>query len=227
MGRKPKNIAKKEMDLESEIQRYNPRYQGLIQESSELKIIDDITYKRGIDLVRDLNILSNSYKKLRNFIVKPFKDHIKVIEGRIKPFENKIKDIVGDYKSGLKGQMSNYEIKKREEAQKKQDDFNKQQQEQYKEQVSSAEQNGEIVPTAPVPIKVEREKEEGVQFRDNYIFEIEDESKVPNEINGVLLKMLNTKAIQGLIDAGVRQIEGLKIFNRPIPVIKEQKIEDL
>lgn len=226
---KEKNVNT-EINQEQELAKLRPRYLGLIPTAKELKVINEETKKQAIDCIRELNLLAEQFKKLRDYFLKPIEDHIKNIKKDYKPYLQEIEDIVGkDSYYGLRGQLANYETKMAETRRIEEERLRKEQEEKYKKDVAKADKKSEIAPPPPPPITVEAKKEEGVSYRDDWTYDkdnIEIE-KVPEILNGVRLKTLDGKVVQKLIDAGCREIPGLKIFCKKVPIIREEKVSDL
>jgi hypothetical protein len=221
---------KTELNQEQELAKYEPQYKTLLQQGADLIINSEETKVQGISLIRDLGLLSDKYKKLRDFLVKPIKDHVKKIEASIKPYEKAIEKVVGDSSyTGLRGQLSAYETIREATARAEEEKLRKIQAEEYKKKVQIADKKGEIAPPPPPPIVVEKNKEEGVAYSDKWTFddEVFEIEKVPEILNGVRLKILDTKTIQKLIDAGCREIPGIRIFCKKIVIIREEKVENL
>jgi len=219
-----------ELNHEHEIAQLKPRYETLILEAKGLKIIDEETKKKGIDLVRELEGLADIFDKKLKEIVKPLKDHTKFWENLIKPFSKSLIELAGkDSYEGLRGQLSDYETKQSEARRIEEEKIRKEQQDAYNKEVKKAEKKGAIPPPPPPPVEVKESKEEGVSYRDDYSF---DENgvqidKVPEIFNGVRLKILDKKTVQKLIDAGTREIPGIPITFKRVPIIRSEKIEDL
>jgi hypothetical protein len=54
-----------------------------------------------------------------------------------------------------------------------------------------------------------------------------DLDKVPEVLNGIRLKILNEKAVQKIIEAGCREIPGIKIYCKKVPIIRDESLENL
>lgn len=213
-----------------ELATFEPQYKNLITEAKVLRIKDEVSKKRAIDLIRELNLLFDQYQNAEDKVIKPLKDHIKNLEKETKPYKKAITEIVGkDSYSGLRGQLSDYETKMAEDRRKEEERLRAEQQKTYDKEVAKAGKKGEIAPAPPPPVIVQGAKESGVSFRDDWTF---DEKRVaieqvPEIFGGVRLKKLDEKAVQKLIDAGCREIPGVPIYAKKVPIIREEKLEDL
>lgn len=221
-------------DYTQEIAKLKPRYNNFVQVATELKIVNEETKKQAIDLIRELNLLTEQFQKAYDYFMKPVEDHVKKVKKDFRPFFKKIEEIVGKSSyDGLRGQLSDYETKQAEARRIEEEKLRKKQQEEYNKQVKKADKAGEIASVPPPPAKVEAVKEADVSYRDDFTFdEINYEiEKVPEVLifSGVTirLKSLDKKAVQKLIDLGAREIPGIKIFCKKIPIIRETSIENL
>jgi hypothetical protein len=69
------------------------------------------------------------------------------------------------------------------------------------------------LPPPPAPIKIEVPKAEGVSVRKEFkaFFGEMDVTKVPEIYSGVRIKIVDEKAVNKLVKAGVREIPGIPI----------------
>jgi len=228
MTQKTKIIV--EQNHEQKLEKFEPRYKELVLEAKELKIVNEETNKRGVDLVRELKELFKWYESFLEMWIGDFKVAVKKREKIVKPYMKSLKEIIGkDSYNGLRGQLADYETKRQEEANKEEERLRIKQQKEYDKKVVKAEKKDEIPPPPPPPIKVETNKEKDVSYRDDWTYDKEniELSKVPETLMGVSIKMLDDKAVSKLIKGGVREIPGLRIFAKKVPIIREEKLEDL
>jgi hypothetical protein len=216
--------------LNQELVKYEGRYNELIKQGLELKISNEETKKQAIALIREYNLLIDSYNSRLDFWLKPIKIHIKNIEKMVKPYIKVLTEIFGkDSYSGLRGQLSDYETKMEDVRRKEEERLRIEQQKKYDKEVAKAEKKGEIAPPPPPPVIVDVKKEEGVSYSNKWTFDEMnvDLDKVPEVLNGIRLKILNEKAVQKIIEAGCREIPGIKIYCKKVPIIRDESLENL
>ena len=213
-----------------ELVKLKPRFDGLVQVARVLKVINEETKKQAIDHIRELNLLTEKFQGLQDYFLKPIEDHVKKVKKDFKPFLKEIESIVGkDSYAGLRGQLADYETQQAEIRRKEEEKLRAEQQKKYDKEVVKADKKGEIAPPPPPPVLVQAKKEEGVSYSDKWTYH-EDKveiEKVPEVFGGVRLKILNDRAVQKLIDAGAREIPGIPIYCKKIPIIREEKLENL
>lgn len=205
--------------IKMELAKREDRFNFLVQEGIVLKIIDEKTKNKCIDLIRELKGLAGQYKNL----LKPIKEIVKRIEGNIKPYEKKLEELLGkNSKEGLRGQLGLWEMKVQEEARKREEKLRYEQQKRYEEELARAEKQKEIPPPPPPPVNIEVKKEKGVSYTTEYGYEVIN----INEVDRQYL-MLDEKKVRQHIKEGSRNIKGLRIFERIKTTIREESLEDL
>lgn len=219
-----KNKILVEQDNEQVIAKFEPRYKGLVIEAQSLKIVDDKSNVRATELIRELEGLSEQYKKSREELYKPIKDHVKKQEARFKVYEKSLTELAGENScSGLRGQKADYEFKQSEARRIEEEKLQKEQQEKYAKEVKKAEKKGDVPPPSPAPIKVEASKEEGVSYRTEKDYKILIESETPREY-----LMIDEKKIKAGVKAGIiTSSKWINVFERKVIAVKEEKIENL
>lgn len=214
-----KNIVTQEQELG----KYEDRFKILVKEGTVLKIVNDSTKVQVLGIIRDFNFLTKKYKELKDYFTKDLKAHVKKIEGNFIPYEKAIKEIVGkDSRSGLRGQLADWEMKCQEEARKEEERVRTEQQKKYDKDVAKADKKGEIAPPPPPPVNIQSKKEEGVSYRTEFDFQVFDENIIPREY-----LILDEKKVKKLVKDGLKNVPGLRIFARKIPIIKEESLDNL
>lgn len=213
-----------EKNPEQEIAKFEPRFKELILEAKSLKVVDEKTNIRATDLIREIEGLADNYKKLREDLYKPIKDHIKKQEGKIKIYEKSLIELAGENSySGLRGQKTDYETKQAEARRIEEERLRKEQQAKYDKEVKKAEKKGDIPPPPPAPIIVEAPKEDGVFYRTEKDYEILIDSEIPREY-----LIADEKKIKAGVKVGIIiDSKWIRVFERKILGVREEKIENL
>jgi hypothetical protein len=205
---------------EQELAKFEPSYNRLTAEGKGLKIVDEATKLNALDIVRELENLQDKYKAFRDSLVsETIKKMQKLVQGR----EKVIKEIVGDWHSGLRGQLSQYETLQEQARIEQEARLREKQQKEYEKQIAKAEKKGTVPPPPPAPVAVVAQKDEGVSYSEKWVYEVVDFKALSDDC-----KMVDDKLVMNLINkCGVREKAGLKIWSVKTPIIKEVGLGDL
>lgn len=220
------NITVIQKSQTQKITELKPRFNSLMKQGLDLKVIDDSTNSKATEIIKECSFLQAQYKKFREKLYKPIKDHIKLVESEIIFFEKELEKVSGKTsRDGLKKQKSDYELKCEEERRKEEERLRKEQQRKYEKKVEKAEKKGEIAPPPPPPVTVEAPKEEGITYRDEFDFELIEgkENDIPRN-----LLIPDEKKIRKGVKAGVIETASwIRVFKRKVLVNKEESIDNL
>jgi hypothetical protein len=220
------NITVIEKSQTQKIAEFRPRFDSLIKQGLNLKVIDNETNAKATDVIKECSFLQGQYKKFREKLYKPIKDHIKLVESEIIYFEKELEKVAGKTsRDGLKKQKADYELKLEEERRQEEERLRKEQQKKYEKQVAKADKKGEIAPPPPPPVTIEKPKEEGVTYRDEFDFELIEgkENDIPRN-----LMIPDEKKIRKGVKAGVIETSSwIRVFKRKVLVNKEESINNL
>lgn len=182
-----------------------------MQELRDLRVTDEATMQKastGIILVRGL---IKQAEAIRQKLVKPLNDHVRMINGEIAKTTGPLKEV----DDSLSGELSAYRAKLEaarfaEEARLRK---------LAEARAKKAEETGRPVPVpkelqvAVPPAEKKVETEAGsVTFVKKPDWELQDITKVPAEY-----LMLNSALITKVVNAGVRDIPGIRIWIKEIP----------
>ncbi len=196
----------------------------LIAQAERAVIDSDESLAKGADLAKYAKLQLDKQEDARTALVKPLNDHVKFINAQFKPVTSAFEKAI----STIKGKMSAY-VEAREKrdrelmeaAKKAAEDMALDRAADLEAQGRAEEAKAVVAAAAELPEAAPKSAAVrgslgGVgSFRDQWIFEIEDFSKVPDEY-----KEIATKAVNAAIKKGVREIPGLRIFSKKNVAIK-------
>ncbi len=143
---------------------------------------------------------------LRKFFVAPLKLHIKDIDSKFKPQSKFLESIIDDIKS----KISTYHLKKEEEARIEEKRLEKlREKRDERREKSGLEQIATPVATVKRPESSAKTESGTVTTRKVWKFRVVDINKVPRSF---LRCSIVHATVQQKIDAGIREIKGLEIY---------------
>ncbi len=187
-------------------------YDGQIEElggkANALEVITENSNLIAVELAGRSRKIWKALEEERKRLIGPASEFVKAINGLTKAYQARFEGIgtglkgkIGQYQSRLELERRKKEAAEREAAAKLQEKLNKEAEELDLEPVTVAKP---VVADAPTAVRAES----GTSFqRKTWVFEIEDESKIPFEY-----MVPNEKAIRQAVKGGVRKIPGVKIY---------------
>lgn len=182
-----------------------------------LIIKDDDSMKEASNMLGIIASAKKNLEKHRKFFVQPLNDQVKRInlwfKGRMEPLEK----ADGTIRSKVLVFRQEQERRRREEEER----LRKLAQKEQKRLEKQAIKKGEPAPPPiPVPIIPEQSKSVHGDFgtvsaKKVWDFEVLDEMKIPREF-----LMVNEKAVRAAVKAGVRNIPGVRVFQREELAVK-------
>jgi len=141
---------------------------------------------------------------------RPAHEYLKGINGLIKPFQAKLKEI----EDGLKAKISQHQVRVELEQRKAEEAARKAQAELQTQLEADAKKAGveapKLEPAVIARFDPATRTESGTAYqRTTWEFEIEDGTKVPGEY-----KIVDERLIREAVRAGVRQIPGVRIYQK-------------
>ena len=177
---------------------------------------DDLT--AAAEIVKELRAEASAIEKERKELVKPFNDGVKAINAKAKAITAPLNKL----RLGIEGKMLNYQDVRQREAERKR----KEEEEAALAAAQKAETEGahdvaeKIVETAAAQKKpdevVRSTSGPTTSVRKTWTYSVEDISKVPREY----LVLDATKVRASIVQMGVREIPGLKIFQERKTVVR-------
>jgi len=189
---------------------YNGPIQEMAASASALVVDSHESNLTAVEMAGQVKKLGKTLEEGRVKYTKPANEYVKGINGLIKPFQDKLKAI----ENGLKGKISQHQARVELEQRKAEEAARKAQAELQKKLDADAKKAGVesvqidalVVPKADPVARTES----GTAYqRTTWEFEIEDEAQVPGEY-----KVADERLIRAAVKAGIRQIPGVKIYQK-------------
>lgn len=188
------------------------------EDVKKIQIHDKDSEEKAIMKAGEIKFLHIEIDNKRKEIIKDHDQFVRKVNSLVKSF----KDILDPALSELKGKIGNYQYKKeieRREREKKALEEQKKLQNQIQKE---AEKKGVLAPDMPDIVPVEKKQavtrtESGASahIRTEWTYELNDFAKLSDEY-----KMVDDKKIKAMIKAGIRNIDGLNIFEKPVTVLR-------
>ena len=184
--------------------------------AAALKVDSDESEKEAVELGTRANKLAKEVDKRRMEITQEARDFTASVNNLAKQFTEPAKAVTAELKGkiGAYRQAKELERRKREAAERK---AREEAQRKIDEEARAA--NVEPVklpePVAAKPANVTRAESGSAHGQKRWTFEVEDETKVPRQY-----LTLDSPRINAAIKAGIREIPGLKIFQKESVVFK-------
>ena len=189
-------------------------YGGLIQEmaaqAESLAVDSHESNLAAVEMAGQVKKLGKTLEEGRVKYTKPANEHVKGINGLIKPFQTKLTII----EAGLKAKISQHQARVELEQRKAEEVARKAQAELQAKLEADAKAAGVEAPKLEPAVIAKADPvartESGTAYqRKTWEFEIEDDRKVPETY-----KIVSEQLIRAAVRAGVRQIPGVKIYQK-------------
>lgn len=207
------DLAHAKMDLSQ----YNQAIDKMMAEAEAIEVINDVSSQKAVELAANAKKLFNRIEKQRKEIVTQPNQFIKAVNAFAKGFQNKLSQIENDLKTKISLYQNKIELERREQEKKAKEAAEKLQEEINEE----AKEKGIEAPVVPIPIvpetKIITRTEEGASAsqRKTWKFKVVDISKVPKAYI-----CISEVKVRQAIRMGIRQIEGLEIFEEITTVLR-------
>jgi Asp-tRNA(Asn)/Glu-tRNA(Gln) amidotransferase C subunit len=199
-----------------ELKNLDRQQKTILKRIEEINIIDTGTLQGAVEVIKELKKARDEVKKVREFFVKPLQKQVKEINDKFKPYT----DALDNAESEIKGKILFYEQGEERKRQEELEKLREKQQEEYQKEIKKAEKKGQIPPPPPAPIEIVKPRIEGLAMRKIWDFEVVDENKIPQEY-----LIPDAVKIRKVIQAGVRNIEGLRIFEKEIVAVSKDELQ--
>ncbi|MCL6611204.1 MAG: siphovirus Gp157 family protein [Peptococcaceae bacterium] len=174
-------------------------------------ITDEASLKKATDIVSWVAKAKKAFEEKRKFFVQPLNDQVKRINEMFKEYTQPLERADTLLRGKILAYRQEQERKRREEEER----LRKLAEKEQKRLEKQAAKNGMpapppvVVPSQPPAAKTIQSDMGAAQVRMVWDFEIVDETQIPREF-----LMPNVPAIRAAVKAGVRNIPGVKIFQR-------------
>lgn len=191
--------------------KYHDLIDDMVQKAQAHEVKDDSTVKAAVTIAGEAKELSKKIEAQRKEIIEEPGKFVKTVNAFCKEFTNKL----GKIESSLKFKIGQYQHKVELERRKQEETIRKANEELQKKLDAEAKKSGVEAPkVTPMPLPkqegtVARSSETGAaaHIRKQWKAEIVDPEKVPREFCSP-----DMKKISEAIKMGIREIEGVRIF---------------
>lgn len=204
--------------MEKELIELSQAQKGIIKKVADVSIVSTETLQVAVGLTQELKQARTRAEEVRKFFVDPLNKQVKGINAKFKPFI----DTLIKAESEVKGKMEAYETGQEKLRLAEEERLRRLQEKKFARETAKAEKKGVETPPPPPPIKVEKEQVSGYQVRKVWDFEITDIKKIPAEY-----LIPDEKKIRKVVSAGLREIPGVRIFEKTISAVLQNKEDEL
>jgi len=203
--------------LENEVRDINYEVTTIETQANQLTVVDEADAKIAANMLGQIAKAKKTVEEKRKFFVAPLNEQVKRINDLFKQITTPLEKAEATLKAKVLAYRQEQERKRQEE----EEALRRLAETQQRKMEKLAAKNGmPIPPPIPMPVMPRQEKTINsgttqLTARTVWDFEIVDESKVPREF-----LMVNEKALRAAIKTGVRNIPGVKIFQREELAIK-------
>jgi hypothetical protein len=202
--------------IKVELKPYSDQIDQMVQLAQNHAVTDEDTEKAAVSMGVQAKKLKGTIESKRKEVVKNPNEFVKSVNSFCKGFTDRL----GSIETGLKGKISDYQYRIELERRKAEEEARKAQMELQRQMDEEAKKAGVEAPKLPDPVIPEKSKstrtEDGsASQRKEWTFEIEDEAKVPREY-----LVLDTQKVRTAVRMGVREIPGIKIYERTTTVFR-------
>ena len=196
---------------EKEVKEIQSQANKIVAAAQALAAADEAGMGEATALLGWIARAKKQVEEKRKFFVKPLNDQVKKINAMFKEYAAPLEQS----DNLLRGKILTYRREQDRIRREEEERLRKLQEKEQKRLEKLAEKNGAPPPPPmPTPIIQEQAKTVHSDFgtvsaKKVWDFDVEDESKVPREF-----LMVNEKAIRAAVKAGVRNIPGVKIYQR-------------
>ena len=195
----------KTADMQDKILQMSKDVVLIVKQATSIQIEKTEDMEPATEFLKQVVARKKRFEELRLFFTKPLNDHIKQVNAEFKNLSVPLEDIERD----VKNKMVAFRKIEQEKIFKEQEKLlakaetmkTEKKQEEYREKAEEIKQETKI-----------ESKSGEVRFRKVWKFEITDETSIPREY----LKVDET-SIRQAISSGLREINGVRIFEEEIP----------
>lgn len=208
--KKPPTAEKQMAEFTAET---NKKATGILKASKSLTVTNPEERKVAESSLLQVRHIRKNVEKQRQFHVKPLNEQVKKTNAMYKTVSVPLDEAEGVIKNKIK----DYDIAE--------SDKRKQQEAEIEKDLARGATNKAAAKQVALAQQDMQAEDTRINYRDNWVFEIEDFSKVPKEFKVTVLNDAKVKdAIKGAekeaLQSGKFKIKGLKIWNDRIPVTR-------
>lgn len=195
---------------------YEDRIQKMRLEMTALEVKDDLSSGKATEMISQVNGLIREIDDKRKSVTGDHRKFVRSVDAFVKGFRDHLEGIVREAKDKLGRYAYRKELERRE-AERKAREERERQQKKLDEAAKKAKVDPVKLPEMVMPEKREPVRSESgtASTRMVWTFEIMDATQLPREY-----LMPNEKAIKAAVDAGIRNIAGVKIYEKPFVTVR-------
>lgn len=198
------------------IKSYDGKFADIEERAKELTVQDDDTAATATEMIAQASKLLKTLDADRKEKKKDANDYVRSVDSLFRPVNGKVKGIIDTLKKSLGAYQYKKELKRREDEKRAREAQAAAQAELDKQAkkagVDSVELPDMVAPRTKEPIRTEIGT---ASTRTVWTFKILDPAKVPDNY-----KDINEKKINAAIKAGIREIPGIDIHEKPVVSVR-------
>lgn len=195
---------------------YSEAIDKMVALAEKHEVKDDASNQGAVALGTQAKKLNNQIEDLRKQIVAGPNEFVKAVNSLAKAFQERLKIVENDLKKKISDRQYKLELERREKERKAREEAERLQKKLDEEAKEKGIESVKVVaPVMPAPAKVTRTETGQSHQRMEWTFEIQDEAKVPREYLAV-----NEQKIRQAVKMGVREIPGVRIFEKASTVFR-------
>jgi len=175
---------------------------AIMQQAKDMLIQDDVSQGEAVQFLTQIAMAKKDVDAQRRFFTDPMNNHVKTINGLFKGYSGPL----DESDQVVRRKLTEYHIEQKRIAREAQEAAI------AEAEAESADADGMIIESViqvEQPEKTVRVASGSATMRDVWTYEIVDPAQVPEEY-----KIIDEKRIAAVVKAGVRNIPGVKIFQK-------------
>jgi len=195
---------------------YEAAIESMLEKANKHQVVDDKTNMEAVEAATQAKKLFNEIEKLRKALTEDSRKYTTAINNLSKVYTPKLKEIENIFKAQISSYAHKVEMKRREDERKAQEEAARFQEKLNKEakakNVEPVRVPKPVLPTKPEPTRTESGS---ASIRKVWTWKEVDISKVPAEY-----LMLDRVKINKAVKAGIREIDGIEIYEESQTVLR-------
>lgn len=202
--------------IKRELAKYDPEIARLAAEAEAHQVTDDATARTAVEMAGQCQAMAKRIEDQRKAIVEAPNKFVKAVNNFTKDYQGRFNDI----STGLKKKITDYnyqrEMARREAERRAQEEARALQERLRKEAEEKGFEAPEVTaPVMPKPETTTRTEDGSAYLKKTWAFEVVDAAAVPRDYCEP-----SEKIIRQAVAGGIREIPGVKIFEKVQTVIR-------
>lgn len=204
------------VDFRNQFRQWTDQVARITAESGALTVADDDGNRVAVEMTGEIKRYVKDIERQRRKIVDPINAEVKKVNAFVKTFTGPLKSAERD----LKNKIGRYAYQVEMDRRKRQaaaDAAQRKAQEEMDRQAKAAKVEPVVMPKMVVPQRKEVVRTEKGTASTRYVwdFEVTNFGEVPHRY-----MMVDEKEIKKAINAGIRDIPGVRIFEKPVVTVR-------